>query len=79
MSEQAKPGEITTVDLGTVTLLAGDVNGDDVVNILDVAHVANNFLTKDPSADLNADGLVNIFDLVVVASNYRLQGPLAVP
>ena len=79
VSEQAKPGEITTVDLGTVTLLAGDVNGDDVVNILDVAHVANNFLTKDPSADLNADGLVNIFDLVVVASNYRLQGPLAVP
>jgi hypothetical protein len=78
-SEQAKAGEITAVDLGTVTLLAGDVNGDDVVNILDVAHVANNFLTKDPAADLNADGLVNIFDLVVVASNYRLQGPLAVP
>ncbi len=78
-SDKAEAGEITAVDLGTVTLLAGDVNGDDVVNILDVAHVANNFLTKDPLADLNADGLVNIFDLVLVASNYRLQGPLAVP
>ena len=42
-----------------------DVNGDGVVNILDLVVVANGLGKTDP--DLNGDGIVNILDLVVVA------------
>ena len=44
-----------------------DVNGDGVVNILDLVHVANNFGKADP--DLNGDGVVNILDLTLVAKH----------
>ena len=44
-----------------------DVNGDWVVNILDLVHVANNFGKADP--DLNGDGVVNILDLTFVAKH----------
>ena len=46
-----------------------DVNGDDVVNILDLVSVAS-FLGEagqDLMADVNGDGIVNILDLVLVA------------
>ena len=45
-----------------------DVNGDWVVNILDLVQVANNFGESDP--DLNGDGVVNILDLVVVVQQF---------
>ena len=42
-----------------------DVNGDGVVNILDLTLVAQGFGTGD--GDVNGDGVVNVFDLVQVA------------
>ena len=45
-----------------------DVNGDWVVNILDLVQVANNFGKSDP--DLNGDGAVNILDLVFVVQQF---------
>ena len=45
---------------------SADVNGDGVVNILDLVIVANAFGEAEP--DLNADGVVNIQDLVIVAN-----------
>ena len=45
-----------------------DVNGDGVVNILDLVMVANAFGEAAP--DLNGDGVVNILDLVIVANNF---------
>ena len=45
-----------------------DVNGDGVVNILDLVHLANNFGKSDP--DLNGDGVVNILDLVFVVQQF---------
>ena len=45
-----------------------DVNGDGVVNILDLVIVANAFGEAAP--DLNGDGVVNILDLVIVANNF---------
>lgn len=45
-----------------------DVNGDGVVNILDLVAVAASFGQKDAgNADINADGTVDIGDLVLVA------------
>ena len=50
-------------------VLAGDLNHDSVVNILDLVWVASQFGTTGPSiADLNGDNTVNIQDLVLVAN-----------
>ena len=44
-----------------------DVNGDGVVNILDLTLVAQGFGTDSLEGDVNGDGVVNVFDLVQVA------------
>ena len=50
-------------------VLAGDLNHDGIVNILDLVLVASQFGTTGPSiADLNGDNTVNIQDLVLVAN-----------
>ena len=51
-------------------LLPGDVNGDGIVNILDLTLVAQGFGTGDLTADVNGDGVVNVFDLVFVANAF---------
>ncbi|MCE2399466.1 hypothetical protein J4G08_01120 [Candidatus Poribacteria bacterium] len=50
------------------TEVNADVNGDGVVNILDLVAVANAFGEAEP--DLNDDGIVNIQDLVIVANAF---------
>lgn len=73
------PGAAEPSDsLGNFTLLAGDVNGDHSINILDLVYLAQRYQSADPTADLNADGAVNILDLVLVAGNYQRQGPLTI-
>ncbi len=47
-----------------------DVNGDGVVNILDLTLVAQGFGTDSLEADVNGDGVVNVFDLVFVANQF---------
>ena len=42
-----------------------DINGDAIVNILDLVLVANSFGTD--AHDVNGDGVTNILDLVIVA------------
>ena len=46
-----------------------DVNGDGVVNILDLVLVADGLGTSEP--DVNGDGIVNILDLVIVSNNFQ--------
>ena len=59
--------EIETFPVGTV-----DINGDGVVNILDLVLVASAFGKAGTSqnADINGDGMVNILDLVLVANAF---------
>lgn len=64
------------VNVGSITLLAGDVTGDNVINIFDLSYMANRFKSDDTSADLNGDGVVNIFDMVLASGNWQKQGPL---
>ena len=49
-------------------VVSEDVNGDGIVNILDLVSVSSNFgKTGENTADVNGDGIVNIVDLVKVA------------
>ncbi len=64
------------ITLQRVTLPAGDINGDNTVNILDMAYLARHYGTSNPLADLNGDGTVNILDLALCAKNYWQQGPV---
>ncbi len=47
-----------------------DVNGDGVVNILDLTFVAFRFGESDSDGDVTGDGEVNILDLVAIAQNF---------
>ena len=47
-----------------------DVNGDGVVNILDLTLVAQAFGKDGLQGDVNRDGVVNVFDLVFVANQF---------
>ena len=47
-----------------------DVNGDGVVNIVDLTLVAQRFGRNSLKGDVNGDGVVNVFDLVFVANQF---------
>ena len=63
-------------DLGTINLLVGDLNQDNIIDILDVAYVGLRYDSTDLTADINQDGKVNIFDVSIVSGNYKKTGPL---
>ena len=62
--------------LGTIRLPGGDVTGDGVIDILDLALVGQHYGTSQSQADINGDGFVNIFDLVLPATNFGQRGPV---
>jgi hypothetical protein len=59
-----------------VFAIVGDVNGDGIVNMVDVSLVIDAFMSYpghpkwNPSADLNNDLNVNMLDLAIVLSNF---------
>lgn len=63
------------VSLPDVTLLAGDLNGDKVIDISDLALAGANFNTSNAAADINANGFVDIFDVVLIGKNFGETGP----
>ncbi len=69
----------TAIAIGTASEFALDVNGDGVVNILDLTAVSGQFgETGENRADVNGDGAVNIQDLVLVAGAFG-EGAAAPP
>ena len=50
--------------------IPGDVNSDEIVNILDIVQLANMILSGEyaENADLNSDGNVNILDIVQIVN-----------
>ena len=69
-----EPGQLT--DMGTVTLLGGDVVPDGVIDICDVTYIGSRFGGTDVFADITGDGQVNILDLTVTAANFGQSGPI---
>lgn len=67
------------LDLGQSMLLAGDTNGDGVIDLADAGLIGANFGANVPpapnAADLNADALVDIRDLALVGANFEQRAP----
>jgi hypothetical protein len=75
-------GEVTltsgsTVTQPEVTLLAGDIDNNGVIDQFDALTIGMSYNTADPAAaDLNNDGIINVLDLEALAQNYRKTGPI---
>jgi hypothetical protein len=68
----------STSTMPNITLLAGDIDGNNVIDQLDAMTIGMNYNTASPAAaDLNNDGTINVLDLELLAENYRETGPLA--
>ena len=62
----------------TLTLLAGDLDGNDVIDQFDALTIGMSYNTATPAeADLNNDGVINVLDLELLAGNYRKSAPQA--
>jgi hypothetical protein len=60
----------------TITLLAGDIDANNVIDQFDAMTIGMNYNLAAPSAaDLNNDGVINVLDLELLAANYRETGP----
>ena len=79
---------VTAPDMHHVTFIAtatepsrltGDVNGDGILNVLDLITIVSRFDQTGPNkADVNGDGIVNLLDLVLVAGAFE-DGAAAAP
>jgi YVTN family beta-propeller protein len=67
----------TLLDMGEITLIGGDMNDDNEINILDLALVGAQFGSDTSGADLNGDGTVDILDLTLVGANFGKSGPVS--
>jgi hypothetical protein len=63
----------------TVTLLAGDLNDDNTIDILDLSFCAFHFNEVYADADVTANGIVDIFDVVLIGKNFGMSGPTSIP
>ena len=59
-----------------ITLLAGDIDGNGVIDQFDALTIGMSYNSATPSeADLNNDGVINVLDLELLADSYRKSGP----
>ncbi|MGG0176544.1 S8 family serine peptidase [Gottfriedia acidiceleris] len=66
-------GQFKKIDLPK--LLGGDVNGDDVIDVMDALYIQTYWGTNKRNADINIDGKVDAKDLAFVEKNYLMQNP----
>jgi hypothetical protein len=65
-----------TIDFPSISLLAGDVDGNNVIDQLDALTIGMSYTASTPAAaDLNNDGVIDFLDLELLAENYRMAGP----
>lgn len=72
-----------SVDIGTITLRAGDVDNNRMIDLADASFIGANFNVPVPPApdlaDLNKDMIVDVRDLVLIGGNFGLKGPIVLP
>lgn len=62
----------------TISLLAGDIDNNNVIDQFDAMTLGMSYNTATPeAADLNNDSVINVLDLELLARNYRATGPVA--
>lgn len=65
-----------TTTMPNISLAAGDIDGNGVIDQYDALTIGMSYNTATPdAADLNADGTINVLDLELLAANYRQTGP----
>ena len=75
-------GSVTIVggaptEFPAVSLLAGDVDGNNVIDPFDALTIGMNYTSSTPeAADLNNDAVIDFLDLELLAENYRQTGPI---
>ena len=66
-----------TSTLPPLTLLSGDIDGNNVIDQFDAITLGMGYNSAVPeAADLNNDGIINVLDLELLAKNYRKTGPV---
>jgi len=66
----------STTTKPVITLLAGDIDNNNVIDQFDALTIGMSYNTAVPAAaDLNNDGIINVLDLELLAQNYRDTGP----
>ncbi|MEI4831363.1 S8 family serine peptidase [Bacillus sp. FJAT-53711] len=60
-----------------VDMKAGDVNQDNVIDVLDAIEIQKAWKTNNRAADINFDGIVDEKDMAFVKENYLLQNKYA--
>ncbi|MGZ9222586.1 MAG: putative glycoside hydrolase, partial [Anaerolineales bacterium] len=66
-------GSTTTKPM--ISLLAGDIDGNNVIDQFDALTIGMSYSTATPSAaNLNNDGVIDFLDLELLAGNYRVNG-----
>jgi hypothetical protein len=73
---EIRPG---TNNLVFGTLLAGDCNDDNQIDIFDFSLLGSVFDTDSPIADLNNNGRVELLDFSLLRKNFGQQGDIIVP
>jgi len=74
--QDTKIADGTSVDLGKIELLAGDINADGAIDITDFTFMAARYRSNqgdvdyDVKADLNKDDTINIQDLAILGSHF---------
>ncbi len=71
-----KGSDSAVLDAGAIQMIAGDVNGDNRIDILDLAFIAYHFGSQTASADINGDAKIDILDLSLVGANFGRTGPI---
>ncbi|UPM54114.1 S8 family serine peptidase [Gottfriedia acidiceleris] len=58
-----------------ISLIGGDVNQDNVIDVQDALYVQTNWGTNNRNADINFDGTVDAKDFALIEKNYLKQNP----
>jgi hypothetical protein len=67
----------STITMPVISLPAGDIDDNNVINQFDVLTLGMSYNTSTPpAADLNNDGIINVLDLELLAKNYLKSGAL---
>lgn len=78
--ERANPGQQDSNGDGFGNACDADLNGDCLVNALDLGIFRSRFFTSDPDADFDSSGVVNPVDLGILRSLFfQPPGPSGVP